>query len=288
MQPLVAAPASWRLRLLGGIALLLACAALAAVVAHGLWRLLLPAEPPAMPESAELPARTALALSPPFGVATARSPDVPAGVAATALAGDLRLLGVFAGPQGRGEALFRLPERGAVLVAVGQAVVNEVTLDAVFPDRVQLTERGETRSVLLRPASPSAAATVAASAATVRAPRSGCTAPAGFVGDTYRINAELLSGMAAQSADWKRLLDPTPSGITVREGGGFAALLGLKPGDQLREANGIRLTAASDILAAVVNPLQANQPVRVKGTRAGKDREFLLVNASACQGASGR
>ena len=59
-------------------------------------------------------------------------------------------------------------------------------------------------------------------------------------------------------------------------------MLGLKSGDRLRDANGIALTANDDLLVAVVKPLQANQPVRVRGAREGAELELLLVNASAC------
>ena len=42
--------------------------------------------------------------------------------------------------------------------------------------------------------------------------------------------------------------------------------------------------SADDVLGAIVKPLQANQPVRVRGTRGGTELDFLLVNASACTG----
>jgi hypothetical protein len=58
----------------------------------------------------------------------------------------------------------------------------------------------------------------------------------------------------------------------------------LKPGDTLREANGIRLSVAEDLIVAVVKPLQGNQAVRVKGSRGNSELELLLVNASACGG----
>ena len=82
--------------------------------------------------------------------------------------------------------------------------------------------------------------------------RAACTAPAGFSGSIYRLNAELLSGMAAQPESWKPALDAVRNGLTVRSAGGFAVMLGLKVGDSLREANGIALTATDDVLGAIV------------------------------------
>ena len=61
-------------------------------------------------------------------------------------------------------------------------------------------------------------------------------------------------------------------------------MLGLKPGDRVAEANGIALNGPDDALVAIVRPLMASQPVRVRGTRDGKTSEWLLVNAGACPG----
>lgn len=259
---------------------------LAAVVAQLGWRVLL--SPPAAVAPPPLPDVLAplFAVSPPFG-----SPGMAAGAAAKAdappvatLQGDLKLLGVFAGRDGAGQALFRVPDRGPVLVALGQEIAGGVKLSAVFADRVRVVDRGETRDILLRTTAAATKAAPTPAIAAARADRAGCVAPAGFAGSTYRINAELLSGMAAQPESWKPALDAARSGLTVRDAGGFAVMLGLKVGDLLREANGIALTATDDVLNAVVKPLQANQAVRVRGTRGGAELDFLLVNASACTG----
>lgn len=276
--------AGWPARLLGGIALAAACMLLAAVLAQLVWRALLPT--PAAVGLPPLPDTLAplFAVSPPFGSPGAVSSSAgPVAPPVATLQGELKLLGVFAGQGGGGQALFRMPDRGPVLVAPGQEITSGVKLVAVYADRVRVDDRGETRDILLRPAGTGAAipgpAPVAAAA---RADRSGCAAPPGFTGSIYRINAELLSGMAAQPESWKPALEAARSGLSVRDAGGFAAMLGLKVGDSLREANGIALTATDDVLAAIVKPLQANQPVRVRGARGGVDLDFLLVNASAC------
>jgi type II secretory pathway component PulC len=67
----------------------------------------------------------------------------------------------------------------------------------------------------------------------------------------------------------------------VRDESGFAAMLGLKLGDRIEQANGIALTAPDDVVGAVLRPLQANQPVRVAGSRDGLPRELWLRN-TAC------
>ncbi len=58
----------------------------------------------------------------------------------------------------------------------------------------------------------------------------------------------------------------------------------MKAGDRMVQANGIALTAIDDVLTAVVKPLVASQPVRLTGTRDGKSREWLFLNAGACPG----
>ena len=108
--------------------------------------------------------------------------------------------------------------------------------------------------------------------------------PAGFTGAVYRLNAELLSGIAAQPESWKTLVTAGPGGLIVRDDTGFATMLGLKPGDRVSEANGIALAGPDDALVAIVRPLMASQSVRVRGTRDGKAAEWLLVNAGACPG----
>jgi hypothetical protein len=277
-------PGPWRA--VGVLAWIVALAALCLVAAQSFWRIAAP--PATLPMAAVAPedASALLIASAPFGrtVAAAKAPAVAASMA---LPGDARLLGVFAGRGGSGQALFRLPDRGPVLVSTGGEVVPGVELVAVLPDRVRVRERGETREILLRPAVERAlvARTAPSTATASGSDRSACAAPPGFKGNVYRINAELLSGMATQPASWKPLLAASAAGLQISEGGGFAAMLGLQPGDVLREANGIRLSAADDLVVAVVKPLQGNQAVRVKGARGGSELELLLVNASACGGA---
>lgn len=120
--------------------------------------------------------------------------------------------------------------------------------------------------------------------ARLAATRPECALPAGYKGPVYRLNAELLSGIASQPDSWKALLVPGIGGLAVRDESGFAVMLGMKAGDRMAVANGIGLTGIDDVLTAVVRPLLASQAVRVTGTRDGKPAEWLFVNAGSCPG----
>jgi hypothetical protein len=278
----------WPWRLGGIAATVLAGALLALVVAYWGWRWFGPATPIATVDGAE-PRPMAIVTAAPFGRVRAAPPFAPAGAAPpanAALGGDVRLLGVFAGSDGSGYALFRLPDRGAVLVKRGDEIASGLRLDAVYPQAVRLAGRGETRDIELRPANAASAPPTPAPArvatAAPRAVRPACAAPPGFSGPTYRLNAELLTGMGARPESWNAALAPAQGGLTVRDETGLAAMLGMKPGDRITQANGIALGSIDDVLTAVVKPLVASQPVRVAGTRDGQPREWLFVNASAC------
>jgi hypothetical protein len=98
-----------------------------------------------------------------------------------------------------------------------------------------------------------------------------------------RLNAELLGGVGPDSIQWPTLLSPVPGGLVVRSDNGFGAMLGLRAGDRLTQANGIALSAPDDVAAAIVRPLVANQGVRLIGARDGATQELWLANV-ACAG----
>jgi hypothetical protein len=283
------APATpWRWRIAQAVALLAAGALLALVIAFWGWRWFGPVSP--IPASAPPPgpvAETIIAAAP-FGRAAARNPSASAGTssATAAFPADARLLGVFAGANGDGYALLRFSDRGAVLVKSGQEIAASVKLEAVRPDGIRIRDRGETRDILLRQDSrtPIAPAPTALRPITgVAAPqRTACAPPPGFSGPVYRLNAELLAGMAAQPQSWAALLAPANGSLVVRDETGLAAMLGMKVGDRVVQADGIALVAIDDVLTAVVKPLAASRPVRLSGTREGKPREWLFLNAGAC------
>jgi hypothetical protein len=281
-----AARAPWPWRIAAWLATLAAVLALGYVIAYWGWRWLGPTPEP-LPLAA-LPERLAPVITgvPLFG--RAEGPATPApDTSAPALQGDTRLLGVFAGADGTGHALFRLPGRGPVLVHSGEEIAKDVTLLEVRPDGIRIRDRGETRDLALRSNVAAATRTSAAptrAAAAARGPSAACAPPAGYTGPVYRINAELLTGIAARPDGWTALLTPVPGGLAVREGTQAASMLGMKPGDSLVQANGIALKGIDDIVTAFVKPLVASQPVHVAGVRDGKPAAWVFVNAGACPG----
>jgi hypothetical protein len=268
-------PLAWRAA--AGIATALAALALALVVAHWGWRLFGPASPPLPPP--ETPERwtSSIVAAPLFGRA-----EAPAPVASAApLQGDTRLLGVFAERNGEGYALFRLSDRGPLLVRTGQEVAKDVSLLSVRNDGVRIRDHGEVREITLRNQA-SAPSGKGAERARASVARAACGAPAGYKGAIYKLNAELLTGIASQTDSWKALLVVENGGLAIRDNSGFSAMLGMRAGDRMTQANGIALGSADDLLVAFVKPLVANQQVRVAGTRDGKPAEWLFVNAGAC------
>ena len=288
----------WAWRAAAALAALGAGALLAAIVAWWGWRWFGPAPAKVAPNAAAPTSIEAIVAAAPFGRAPAPTAapagNVPQG--GGGLPADARLLGVFAGRDGDGYALLRLPDRGPVLVKTGQDIVGGTRLEAVRPNGIRVRDGGGMRDIPLRPEAQPAAAPAASTGKIGRGSRSGagatgaaattasaaCALPAGFTGSVYKLNAELLTGMAAQPQSWAALLAPGPGALVVRDETGLAAMLGMKAGDRLLQANGIALTAIDDVLAAIVKPLVASQQVRLTGSREGKPREWLFLNAGVC------
>ena len=223
-----------------------------------------------------------------FGGASAPAANVAAPGEA-ALGADTRLLGIIAEPGERGYALFRMPA-GAKLVPIGSEIAHGVTLVSVDRDGATIRDGSGNRRLLLRSASaatgratPAAAAGARAGSAPRAATTAACAPPAGFRGTVVRLNAELLGGVGTESVQWTSLLSPVPGGLVVRADNGFGAMLGLRVGDRLAQANGIALSAPDDVATAIVRPLVANQGVRLIGARDGATQELWLANV-ACAG----
>jgi hypothetical protein len=282
------APASgggmpWRWRLSSWLATAVGVVVLASVILHWGWRWLAPAPPPpVVPAAADRPSVGILA-APIFGRAEAPAPVAGGKRLAAATPTDVRVLGVFAEKDGAGYALFRLPDRGAVLVKKGQDIGEGITLVEVHPGSVRIRDHGETRDLDLRTRTAMAAPRADAPPAVAGA-RGACAGPAGYKGPVYRLNAELLTGIASRPESWSAVLVPVAGGVAVRDASGFATMLGMKTGDRMSQANGIALAGIEDVLVAFVNPLLASQPVHVSGTRDGKPGEWLFLNAGACPG----
>jgi len=271
------------MRALAGVAMLAALALLAAVIAWWGWRIAGPAPVRVPVTQAADPAAAILA----SGLLAATGAPAPAPPPAkdegTLATGNARLLGVVAERDGRGYALFRLPS-GPKLVAPGQEIAQGAQLVEVRPGAITIRDGGGERRIVLR-GDPPAPAKTAAAASPVRAaaPRSNaCAPPAGFKGPVLRVNAELFQGIIAKPESWAALVTPIDGGLGVRDDSGFVGMLAMKKGDRLATANGIALAMPDDVVAAVLRPLIANQPVRVTGSRDGAPREWLLLNAGSC------
>jgi type II secretory pathway component PulC len=276
----VRAPAAWR-----ALAFVATCAALALVaivIAHWGWRWFGP-ERVHIPRAAAPDPAATLAMSNLFGTQVA--PPAAVAAAPEVLRGELRLLGVFAETKGGGAALFRLPGGSSRLVAVGKTIDGDATLVAVRPDGITVRDGSGERTIALRAAPAAVAAAASGSRAQAAVPRNpACAAPAGFTGALVRLNAELVQGLIAQPDSWRGIVESRDGALSVREDGGFAAMLGLKRDDRIEQANGIALRVPDDVIGAVLRPLAASQTVRLEGRREGQRRELLLQNAGACPG----
>lgn len=199
----------------------------------------------------------------------------------TLATGDTRLLGVFAERDGHGYALFRLAS-GPRLVAQGQEIAQGATLVAVRPDGITIRDAGGERRLVLRgePPPKPAPATVATAAKSSRNPA--CAPPPGFKGSILRLNAELFQGIIGKPETWAAMVVAEQGALAVRDDSGFVAMLAMKKGDRLLQANGVPLSAPDDVARAVLRPLASQQAVRVTGTREGQPREWLLLNAGSC------
>ncbi len=273
-------PALWRafafVATCGGLVLV------AVVIAHWGWRWFGP-EPVHIPRAAPSDPAATLAASGLFGARIAA--PAPVAAAPDILRGETRLLGVFAETKGGGAALFRLANGSSRLVAVGKPIDGDATLVAVRPDGITVRDGSGERTLALR-AVPVAGATAATGnrVQTATPRNAACVTPAGFTGAVVRLNAELVQGLIAQPDSWRGIVESRDGALSVREEGGFAAMLGLKRDDRIEQANGIALRVPEDVIGAVLRPLAASQAVRLEGRRQGQRRELLLQNAGACPG----
>lgn len=264
--------------LAGGLALLAAAALLSVVLAWWGWRWFGPAPVDFVPAS---PANPALALrasglfAAPAGAPAASDAPTRGG------GGELRLLGVIAEQGGKGFALFRL-SGGPKLVAAGGEVGQGTTLVSIQRDGATVRDADGERRIALRV--PTAATTSAAPTSIGRSPSrsAACVPPAGFKGEVLRLNAELVGGIVGQPDAWSALAATDGGALTVRDDSGFSAMLAMKKGDRIEQANGIALRSPEDIVNAILRPLTAGQSVRLAGSRNGAPREWLLQNAGTC------
>lgn len=269
------------LRVAATLATLAALALCAVVVAFWGWRAFGPAPVRIAAATPADPAATILASGLLAGPGAAPA-VVPAKADATLATGDTRLLGLFTERDGKGYALFRLPT-GPRLVASGQEIAQGATLVAIHADGVTIRDAGGERRVALRAAPPPKPIAAAASAPLAKNVRSAaCAIPAGYKGAVLRLNAELFQGIIAKPASWSALVVPEKGALAVLDESGFGAMLAMKKGDRLEQANGVGLSAPDDVVRAVLKPLAGGEAVRIQGSRGGVAREWLLLNAGSC------
>jgi len=91
-----------------------------------------------------------------------------------------------------------------------------------------------------------------------------------------------VQGLIAQPETLRATAEASDGAVIIRDESGFAALLGMKRGDRIAQANGIALRSPDDVVVAVLRPLAASQPVRLAGSRGSEPRELMLLNASVC------
>ena len=277
------------MRFISALATFVAAAALAGVVAYWGWQALGPSVVHVGIAEPANPAATIVAANL-FG-RDAQTGAAPLASSSPVLGNDTRLLGIISEDDRHGYALFRGPA-GARLVAQGQEIASGVLLVSIDTSAVTIRDGAGERRMPLRtepsrdgtsaPRAPSTAP--APSLATARvAPNRSCAPPAGFSGTVVRLNTELMSGAGSDSMQWNRLLAPVEGGLVVREDNGFGAMLGLKTGDRIAQANGIALSVPDDVSTAIVRPLVGNQGVRLIGSRNGLTQEMWLANV-ACAG----
>jgi hypothetical protein len=264
-------------RVAPSLATFLAAILLGFTIVYWAWRWLAPAPSHIIPAEPRDPV-AAIAAS---GWLAAPAPAVDDAHAPATLAGDVKLLGVIADRDGGGYALFRLPG-GAKLVRQGGEIARGSTLVAVAPWTIRVRDGSGERTIALRADAPLQPAMATRASPASRSASAACAPPPGFRGPVVRLNAELLQGLASQPAALRDIVQPVAGGMSVRESSGFAQMIGFKAGDRVQLANGIPLGNADDVMAAVVTPLVANQPVRLSGVRDGKPQEMLLLNQGAC------
>ncbi len=270
----------WPLRVAQALATLAALALCAVVIAWWGWRAFGPAPVRIVPATPSDPAAAILASGLLAGGAAPPPAAAPAKEDGGLTAGDTRLIGVFAERDGKGYALFRLAS-GPRLVAAGQEIAQGAQLVAVRPNGVTIRDAGGERRIVLRADAPAKAPPAPPVAA--RAVRSAaCAVPAGFKGTVLRLNAELFQGIIAKPESWTALVAPERGALAVRDESGFIAMLAMKKGDRLEQANGVALAVPEDVVGAVLRPLASGDSVRILGSRAGAAREWLLLNAGTC------
>lgn len=269
------------MRFLSNIAVFAAVVLLGAVIIYWGWFFFAPKTFYAAPTMPDDPARV-LRATPLFGAnatATIETAALP-----VTISGNVRLLGLIAEERGGGYAVFRAGDE-VFIAQAGDDVGEGNELLSIESNAMVLREKnGHERRIVLREEVSEKNIIAVSSQSVPKTETPSPCVPEGFRGAVIRLNTELLHGVLMQPETFYTLLSAQGEGLIVQTDNGHATMLGLRSGDQLHTANGIRLQRPEDITQAILKPLVDGQTVRLTGVRSGQKAEILLVNASTCSG----
>ena len=200
-----------------------------------------------------------------------------AGAGAPAASGDPRLIGVLAEADGRGWALLKLSQGGVKLLREGQEIEAGNRLEKVLPAAVEISKAGERRTLPLRASEAPRAAPQPKSLAS-----GSCPLNAEERKRAYFVRPELLPGLAQSFDTARKLFRQEGSTWVVSQSDPALSALGFAAGDRIEKGNGVLLHNEDLLRTAIVEPVMQNRVLRLSGTRGGKPREWIYVNAALC------
>jgi len=261
----------WLARLLVAASLALLCW----VLAYWFWHWSAPSPAPRALSIPEAPAAV-VAESGIFGRGETPASAV-AGATEPSAGTQPRLIGVLAEAEGRGWALLKLSQGGVKLLREGQEVEPGVRLEKVLPATVEISGPGGRKTLGLRAPESPRIALAQKSAAAGACPLSGDEKKR-----AYFVRPELLPGLAQSLDTARRLFRQEGGAWVVNQSDPALAALGLAAGDRIEKSNGVALHTEDLLRSAIVEPVMQSRTLRLTGTREGKPREWIYVNAALC------
>ncbi len=260
-------------KLAARLAQLLGLGVLVWVAAYWIWEALRPAAL-AEPTVVRADALRVLDELAPFGRGAPAAQG--AATAPSAASAELLLLGVAAEADGDGWALLQKSDHSIRLLRAGAEIAPGLRLAKVFPQGVEVVKDGVGRKLELR------RARLAANPATPAAPVASCPASAEERRRAFFVHPELLTGFAkGMEAAKKRFRQEGGAWVVVELDPALAAL-GFAVGDRIEKGNGVPLATEDSLRSAIFEPVMQSRLLRLSGTRQGKAKEWIYVNAALC------
>lgn len=259
---------------MGWLVHVLALGVLVWVLAHWIWAVMTP-RPSTQVVSPLSDAAAVLSEHPPFGRAAA-FPSAALQNARPA-AGEVVLLGVAAQADGGGWALLRVGDTRVRLVEVGREIEPGERLEQVFPRGVELSKAGVSRRIELGRGGISAVARSAAGEPVANCPSSPEERKRAFF-----VHPELLAGFARSLDAARKHFRQEGGAWVVVELAPALAALGFSLGDRIERGNGVALLTEDSLRSAIFEPVLQSRMLRLSGTRKGKPKEWIFVNAALC------